>query len=57
MHLKAGNNTPPLLVEVLGKTEDWDCDMLDKLCSEIMSLITLIKLRHCQYLFGMQNTH
>ena len=40
MHLKAGNNTPPLLVEVLGKTEDWDCDMLDKLCSEIMSLIT-----------------
>lgn len=40
MHLKAGNNTPPLLVEVLGKADDWDCEMLDKLCSEIMSLIT-----------------
>lgn len=40
MHIKAGNNTPPLLIEVLGKASDWDSEMLDRLCSEIMSLIT-----------------
>ena len=40
MHIKAGNNTPPLLIEVLGKANDWDSEMLDTLCSEIMSLIT-----------------
>ena len=40
MHLKAGNNTPPLLIEVLGKVEDWNSNMLDELCSQIMSLIT-----------------
>jgi len=40
MHMKAGNNTPPLLIEVLGKVSDWDSEMLDKICSEIMTLIT-----------------
>ena len=40
MHMKAGNNTPPLLVEVLGNVSDWDSVMLDKLCAEIMTLIT-----------------
>lgn len=40
MHMKAGNNTPPLLIEVLGKVSDWDTEMLDKICSEIMTLIT-----------------
>lgn len=40
MHIKAGNNTPPLLIEVLGKANDWDSEMLDTLCSEIMSLTT-----------------
>lgn len=40
MHIKAGNNTPPLLIEVLGQANDWNSEMLDILCSEIMSLIT-----------------
>ncbi|UZQ52407.1 hypothetical protein [Clostridium kluyveri] len=40
MHIKAGNNTPPLLIEVIGKVSDWDTEMLDKICSEIMTLIT-----------------
>lgn len=40
MHMKAGNNTPPLLVEVLGKSTDWNTEMLDTLCAEIMTLIT-----------------
>src|SRR5690606_14293370 len=40
MHIKAGNNTQPLLIEVLGKATDWDSEMLDKLCAEIMTLIT-----------------
>lgn len=39
MHLKAGNITPPLLVEVLGKVEDWSPDMLDELASQIITLI------------------
>jgi hypothetical protein len=40
MHIKAGNNTPPLLVEVLGNVMDWNTDMLDELASQIISLIT-----------------
>lgn len=40
MHLKAGNNTPPLLVEVIGTVNEWDSQMLDELCSQIMTLIT-----------------
>jgi len=40
MHIKAGNNTPPLLVEVLGSVDDWDSIMLDEICSQIMTLIT-----------------
>lgn len=40
MHIKAGNTTPPLLVEVLGTVKDWDTDMLDELASQIISLIT-----------------
>lgn len=39
MHVKAGNTTPPLLVEVLGTVMDWDTDMLDELASQIISLI------------------
>ena len=45
MHIKAGNNTPPLLIEVLGKASDWDSQMLDDLCSEIMSLITFDQVK------------
>lgn len=40
MHIKAGNTTPPLLVEVLGTVKDWETDMLDQLASQIISLIT-----------------
>lgn len=40
MHIKAGNNTPPLLVEVLGTAMAWNTDMLDELASQIISLIT-----------------
>jgi len=40
MHIKAGNNTPPLLIEVVGKTEDWDSEKLDNLCATVMTLIT-----------------
>ena len=40
MHVKAGNTTPPLLVDVLGAVKDWDTDMLDELASQIISLIT-----------------
>jgi hypothetical protein len=40
MHIKAGNTTPPLLVEVLGTVKDWDTDTLDELASQIISLIT-----------------
>jgi len=40
MHIKAGNTTPPLLVEVLGTVNDWDTEMLDELASQIISLIT-----------------
>lgn len=40
MHVKAGNTTPPLLVEVLGTVKDWETDMLDELASQIISLIT-----------------
>lgn len=39
MHIKAGNVTPPLLVEVLGKVENWTSDMLDELASQVISLI------------------
>src|SRR5690348_7939517 len=48
MHIKAGNNTPPLLIEVLGKANDWDSEMLDTLCSEIMSLITVDQAKALQ---------
>lgn len=40
MHIKAGNTTPPLLLEVLGTVKDWDTDMLDELASQTISLIT-----------------
>ncbi|GAA0084834.1 hypothetical protein UT300007_12730 [Clostridium sp. CTA-7] len=40
MHVKAGNTTPPLLVEVLGNVTQWDTEMLDELASQIISLIT-----------------
>lgn len=40
MHIKAGNTTPPLLVEVLGTVKDWNTEMLDELASQIISLIT-----------------
>lgn len=40
MHVKAGNTTPPLLVEVLGNVMDWNTDMFDELASQIISLIT-----------------
>lgn len=40
MHIKAGNTTPPLLVEVLGTVNDWNTEMLDELASQIISLIT-----------------
>jgi len=39
MHIKAGNTTPPLLVEVLGSVKDWSSEMLDELASQIISLI------------------
>jgi hypothetical protein len=39
MHIKAGNTTPPLLVEVLGGVKDWSSEMLDELASQIISLI------------------
>lgn len=40
MHIKAGNTTPPLLVEALGGVKDWSSEMLDKLASQIISLIS-----------------
>ncbi|AEF93194.1 hypothetical protein Desca_0290 [Desulfotomaculum nigrificans CO-1-SRB] len=39
MHIKAGNTTPPTLVEVLGSKELWTTEMLDELASQIISLI------------------
>lgn len=39
MHVKAGNTTPPLLVEMLGGVKDWSSEMLDELASQIISLI------------------
>lgn len=39
LHIKAGNTTPPLLVEVLGDVKDWSSEMLDELASQIISLI------------------
>ena len=39
MHIKAGNTTPPMLVEVLGSKEAWKTEMLDKLASQVISLI------------------
>lgn len=39
MHIKAGNTTPPTLVEVLGSKELWTTKMLDELASQIISLI------------------
>lgn len=40
MHIKAGNNTPPLLIEVLGNVDNWTTIMLDELASQIIALIT-----------------
>jgi hypothetical protein len=40
MHIKAGNSTPPLLIEMLGTVNDWSTDMLDELAGQVMSLIT-----------------
>ena len=40
MHIKAGNTTPPLLVEILGNVGNWTTEMLDELASQIISLIT-----------------
>ncbi len=40
MHIKAGNTTPPLLVEVLGSVGNWTTEMLDELASQVISLIT-----------------
>lgn len=40
MHIKAGNSTPPLLIEMLGTVNDWSTDMLDELAAQVMSLIT-----------------
>lgn len=40
MHIKAGNSTPPLLIEMLGTVKDWSTDMLDELAAQVMSLIT-----------------
>jgi len=40
MHIKAGNITPPLLIEMLGTVNDWSTDMLDELSAQVMSLIT-----------------
>ena len=45
MHLKAGNNTQPLLVEVIGTTEDWDSYKLDELCATIITLVTFDQAR------------
>ncbi len=39
MHIKAGNTTPPLLIEMLGTVRDWTAEMLDELASQIISLI------------------
>jgi len=40
MHIRAGNNTPPMLVEVLGSKQVWTTEILDELASQIISLIT-----------------
>ena len=40
MHMKAGNNTSPMQIELIGKASDWETEMLDKISSEIMTLIT-----------------
>jgi len=39
MHIKAGNTTPPMLVEVIGSKQMWSSEMLDELASQIISLI------------------
>lgn len=39
MHIKAGNTTPPLLIEMLGSVNDWGTEALDDLASKIISLI------------------
>lgn len=45
MHVKAGNTTPPFLVEVLGGVKDWSSEMLDELASQIISLIAFDQRR------------
>jgi len=39
MHIKAGNTTPPLLIEMLGSVSDWSTEALDNLASKIITLI------------------
>lgn len=40
MHIKAGNRTPPLLIEMLGTANEWSTEMLDELAAQVMTLIT-----------------
>ncbi len=40
MHIKAGNNTPPLLIEMLGTVNEWTSQMLDELAAQVIGLIT-----------------
>jgi len=39
MHIKAGNNTPPTLIETLGSKDNWTSESLDELAAQIISLI------------------
>ena len=39
MHIKAGNTTPPMLIEVIGNKQMWTSEVLDELASQIISLV------------------
>lgn len=39
MHIKAGYNTSPLLIEMLGSTGDWSTEMLDNIARAVISLV------------------
>lgn len=41
MHIKAGLNTPPMLVEFFGTAKTWDSTSLDTFASQIISLFTM----------------
>ena len=41
MHIKAGLNTPPMLVEFFGTASTWNSVSLDSLASQIISLVTM----------------